>query len=619
MARTTQNKKKKLTNGEISELNKTAFNTMGDLYLLTDKDFNIVDANDTFCKKVGMTRTTLRKLKAPDLGGDVSIEKLRTYQTMAMEKPILFNFKYKLGNDKFQEFEVQYTAVNVKGALYFASVSREITEFSNLQQELKESNERFELISGATMEGLWEVNFASGAKWANDTHQKFYGLTSHDAVPPPAAWESRIHPSDRKRIVEGQDAAIKKRITKWNTEYWFNTHNKDYIYIYDRALFFYDKSGKLEKMMGSMVDVTALKKAQEQIQDQKDLSESIINSLPGAFYLISREGKFLRWNKNFEKITGYSAEEISNIHPQKFFNGKGGKILLEKVQEVFELGQAELEGDLLTKSGVELPFYFTGWRTFIGNQECLIGFGMDMSEIKKAQESIKKMERALSDQRVRDQKNISRAIINAQERERNYIGRELHDNVNQLLAGARLYLSMAAKQNSEMADLIKYPIELLDDGIREIRALTHKNITPSIDKDLKQLAEGIISLLETVPIKTSLKYSLQRPIDDDILINVYRILQEQANNIIKHSKAKTANLDISEEGQNLIIIIEDNGVGFNVNEYRDGVGLYNISSRVEAYDGHVEITSSPGHGCKTIIRIPVFQEKRGKRAYPVAR
>lgn len=581
---------------------------MGDLYLLTDKDFHIIDANEPMCKKVGFSKDKLIGMNSLDIGGDMDLERMRTYQAMATEKPILFNFTYKMKDGTLQDFEVQYTAVWVHGVVYFASVAREVTEFSNLQKELKESNERFELISSATMEGLWELNLATSTKWANDMHQKFYGLKPGDAVPPHEAWQARIHPADRKRVISALDRAIKAKKSKWNSQYWFNTHREDYIYIYDRTLLFYDQNQQLEKMMGSMVDVTALKNTQEQLQSQKNLSEGIINSLPGVFYLINKEGRFLRWNKNFEEITGYSAQEMRDIKPHRFFDYEGGRILLKKVREVFELGKAELEGDLLTKAGRKLPFYFSGWRTVIGNEECLIGVGMDMSEIKKAQESVKEMERRISDQRLRDQKTISRAIINAQERERNYIGRELHDNVNQLLAGVRLYLSMGAKKSDELADLIKYPKELLDSGIQEIRLLTHKNITPSVDKDLRQLVEGILDLLETVPIKTSLKYDLRSPLKADILINVYRILQEQANNIIKHSEASQASFEIYEDGPDLVIKIMDNGVGFDIKKYRDGIGLYNISSRVEAYDGMVKITSSPGSGCKTVIRIPAFQE-----------
>ncbi len=608
MTKAVTRKTKKLSSSEIAEINNKVFDSIGDLYMLTDKDFNIIDVNRPLCKKLGLTKSELLKRTSLDLdcNTDVYKKEMKRYQTLASKKPILFHFKYRAKNGNWQDYEVHYSSVIVKGKKYFASICREITEFVNLQQEIRESNDRFELMAGETLEGLWEMNLAENKSWANEAHQNYYGLTKEDPVPPANEWEKRIHPSVREKIIKDQQKAIKKKLPMLTCEYWFYTQKHGYIYIYDRALLSYDKKGKLIKMMGSMVNVTALKNAQEQVQNQKNLSEGIINSLPGVFYLFNQEGKFLRWNKNFEKVTGYSAVEVSNMKPEQFFDSKGGQILTEKINEVFKYGKAEMEGILLSKNGDESPFYFSGWKTVLEHMNCLIGVGIDMSEIKKAEESIKQMEREISEQQVQEQKSVSRAIIQTQERERNYIGRELHDNVNQLLAGARLYLSMGAKTSREFAELIKYPMELLDKGIREIRDLTHKNITPTGDKDLKQLSEGIMEILKAASIKCSLRYDLRNSLDDNLLINVYRILQELANNIIKHAKATKVNIGIKEKDGNLNIRIQDNGVGFTLNNIREGVGLYNISSRVQAYNGKVEITTAPGKGCKTNIVIPAF-------------
>lgn len=590
-------------------------NSMGDSALITDEHSNIVGANKAICDGLNISPASLRDLSTADLGGDISQGKIQQFRASSASGPVMFDMKVTSPDGSVLDYEVNLFEMTVNKKKYYGSVSRDITEFKQAQLELERSNKRFESIATATMEALWEVDIVTNIRWANEVHQKLYGLTRHDPVPPGAAWQERIHPSVRTKVIASLQDAVNRRKDKWITEYWFCTPTGAYIYIYDRTLLMYDEEGNLKRMMGSMVDLTELKNMQEELSIQKNLSEGIINSLPGVFYLLDREGRFLRWNKNFEKITGYSAEEIK-MHPaDKFVYKNEAHILHTKVKEVFQKGQAEMEATLVDKNGVGRPFYLSGWRTTIDNEECLIGTGMDITEMKKAQESVKRMELKITEQRIQEQKTISRAIINAQEKERNHIARELHDNVNQLLAGARLYLTMGAKKSDELSELMKYPLELLDTGIQEIRYLTHKNITPSNNPDLEQLLEGLKTMLLAASIDCTLRYNLTEQLEENLLINVYRILQEQVNNIMRHSKAKNVLIEISSHHNDLHIHTQDDGIGFDVHKLREGIGIYNLYSRVEAYNGIIGIQSEPGKGCTIDIKIPAFNGVAEERAH----
>jgi PAS domain S-box-containing protein len=389
-------------------------------------------------------------------------------------------------------------------------------------------------------------------------------------------------------------------------EYRFKTEDRGWINIYDRTYIVHDITGKVIRMLGSMLDITELKRVEKQIIGEKKLSDSIINSLPGIFYLYDEKGKFLRWNKNFETVSQYSASEIAEMHPLDLYDEDEKELLGTKINEVFEKGSAEVEAHFFTKKKEKIPYYFNGWLTEIEGKKYLIGTGIDITELKKAEASLHEMEQEILNQKVQEQKKIARAIINTQEKERNYIGRELHDNVNQILAGTRLYLNMAGKQNEMVKKLIAYPMELLDSSINEIRLLTHKHATPSKDIDLKQLIETLLTNLEeSTSIKTKLIYEISdKIIGDDLKINVYRILQEQINNIIKHAKPCNAFISIQADKDILNISIEDDGKGFDVNKKREGIGLSNIMNRVDSFNGEMVIESAPGNGCIIRIKIP---------------
>jgi PAS domain S-box-containing protein len=140
-------------------------------------------------------------------------------------------------------------------------------------------------------------------------------------------------------------------------------------------------------------DITARKRAEELILLERDFSKAVLDSLPGIFYLFDRKGKFLRWNKNLEVITGYSAEELGRMHALDIFADPDKALVQKRIKEVFVKGTADVEAELVTKSGKKTTYYFTG-HAFQGKEElCLIGTGTDISERKKLEEQLRKSQK----------------------------------------------------------------------------------------------------------------------------------------------------------------------------------------------------------------------------------
>ena len=110
------------------------------------------------------------------------------------------------------------------------------------------------------------------------------------------------------------------------------------------------------------------------------ISEEIINSLPGIFYMFNKKGRFFKWNKNFELVTGYTYDEIAKSSPLDYFTGETKKRIASKILSVFTKGEATVEGEFVTKSGKRIPHYFTGKRIKINNKTYLIGVGIDISD-----------------------------------------------------------------------------------------------------------------------------------------------------------------------------------------------------------------------------------------------
>jgi len=193
-----------------------------------------------------------------------------------------------------------------------------------------------------------------------------------------------------------------------------------------------------------------------------------------------------------------------------------------------------------------------------------------------------------------------------QEKERTYIGQELHDNINQILASVKIFLSIAGKKNAEIKELIKYPIELIDSSIEEIRLLCHKLVPPHKNIDLEALIRDLLlDLDENTMIKTDFTYSLPgKFLHNDLKLNIYRIIQEQLNNIVKHAGAKKISISVQAENNIIRIVMTDDGKGFDTTKKRKGIGILNMVNRVESFNGEMEIKSSADKGCKISIKIP---------------
>lgn len=127
------------------------------------------------------------------------------------------------------------------------------------------------------------------------------------------------------------------------------------------------------------------------IRQEKQLSDDIINNLPGMFYMLDEKGRFIRVNRQFLDVSGVGINELDRMMLQDFFDGQDKELVMQRVSDVFGRGSAQVEADFIAKSGNRLPYYFTGGRIRLDNHNCLVGLGTDISERKLAEELVKRM------------------------------------------------------------------------------------------------------------------------------------------------------------------------------------------------------------------------------------
>jgi two-component system sensor histidine kinase UhpB len=218
------------------------------------------------------------------------------------------------------------------------------------------------------------------------------------------------------------------------------------------------------------------------------------------------------------------------------------------------------------------------------------------------------LEKKLADQQIKQQRLITETTIQSQEQEKNQLGRELHDNINQILATVKMYLGISKSGQGVDNDLVGKSYEYLNEAIAEIRKLSHSLVAPSLGGI--GLQDALEDLIERFSVGNDLEVKLMYEVgdgyygDSKIELMFYRIIQEQINNIIKYAHAKNAVISFRKDEDKIYLTISDNGVGFDTTKTRKGIGLINIANRVSLYSGTLKVISSPGEGCTLEIEMP---------------
>lgn len=223
-----------------------------------------------------------------------------------------------------------------------------------------------------------------------------------------------------------------------------------------------------------------------------------------------------------------------------------------------------------------------------------------------------RLEEKLEEERLLKQKEITEATIQVQEKERNEISTELHDNVNQQLTVAMMYIASVQQKLPESSELLKQSSSFILNAIEEIRKLSQSLVTPLIKHfGLSKAVEGLmddISAVNTFQTELNADLFYEDDIKYDFKLNLFRIAQEQMNNIIKHAKAKHVSIDLTRDKNEIVFKVTDDGVGFDISQQRKGIGIYNIMSRADLYNGIVDIETAPGKGCTTKIIFPLTKD-----------
>jgi two-component system, NarL family, sensor histidine kinase UhpB len=361
-----------------------------------------------------------------------------------------------------------------------------------------------------------------------------------------------------------------------------------------------DELGKLARAFNAME--IQVEKSQKALEEKAENYKLLFENNPMPMWIISRDTlNVLDVNKSAINHYGYTREEFLKLNavdlrPKEDIE-KYLKWVRTRAHESDYAGvwrHKKKDGGLIKVDVIAQDILYQGL-------QARLVLSNDVTEKLKAEAELIKY-------RVEQQRIITEITIQAQEKEREEIGKELHDNINQLLAAAKMSLELGLKREND-TELFLKSIQNINLAIREIRQLSQTLVAPSLadialPDAIKEMVDNM-SLTSLMKVKMNIKNYDENKIEDDMKLMFYRIVQEQLNNIVKHARAKNVSIELTTTSVDTILIVKDDGVGFDTTKARKGIGLRNISSRVKFYNGSAEILSAPGEGTRVEVRLPL--------------
>lgn len=488
---------------------------------------------------------------------------------------------------------------------------RDITEEKEAQQKIITSEKRLRKAQELGRLGYWIWNIGSDKLWASGEAMKIWGFGQEEGMVPVKDVMQCV--LDKEKLVMAETDLMREN-KDYNIEIRIKPYRKNEIrFINAQAELERTESGALLRVSGTLKDITETKTYQQEIINEKQLSDNIINSLPGIFYLYTRAGKFLRWNKDFEKVSGYSGADIANMSPLDFFDETEREMLEKKIEDTFTFGQETVIANFLSRDGEKKPYYFTGKFIDYEGQSCLMGVGIDFSELKKAQELIKETTDQL--------RQLTAHLQSIREEERKRIGREIHDELGQQLTAIKMDIAWIDKNTTADNEVVKKKLQnvigLLDGSHLSIRRILSE-LRPGVLDNL-----GLVEAMEwlsrqftsNTSILSTFECTEKNPkISEAVATCVFRVYQESLTNIMRHASASEVKTSVEVKENKIIIGITDNGKGFDQVAIKGNksFGILGMKERVLSLGGEFELNSVLGAGTKIKVSLPAIQQNENQ-------
>jgi PAS domain S-box-containing protein len=477
-----------------------------------------------------------------------------------------------------------------------------ITESKNAQEVITKNERRFRALIENISDGLAVISPEGFIMDVSDSGKKILGLETKGLIGN-KKYIDLIHPGDFWKIHQAFQNILLNSAVLETLEYRFKMPDGNYKWL-EGTFHNLIHEETIKAVVLNFRDIAKRREQEEQLQASEEKYRYLFHNNPATIIIWTLDDfRIQEVNQTTINQLGYTRNELLCMSILDTRPIEDHERIINLSLELKKSGTTNTGvWKYKTKGGDFMFMNVSLHRINYGNNEAVLTLGTNVTDKIVLQKK-------LDEERRQKQQEITEAVLTAQENERAELGKELHDNINQILTTTRLYIEHALKKKEKQEELLQYSHEYISKAIHEIRQLSCTLMPPSLGEvSLKQaLDELFLNLKSLKDYKFEFEFLLEqeRVISDSLKLAIFRIIQEQLNNIVKHAEATTIAVRVVQLDHEIKVYVKDNGKGFNPQKGPRGLGLRNITSRANLYGGQVELNSQIGHGTELQVVFPL--------------
>ena len=289
------------------------------MWVVERDTMRILEVNDAALRQYGYSREEFRSLSLPGLRPPEDLPNFHEHWRRLVENSTpgksshvgLLPHRRKDGSDI--TVDVTATPITFEGRAAFISVAVDVTGRVRAEQEAREARERFEFISHAVNDTIWDLNLITGEVWRSGNYGAVFGRRPEEVAPRMEGWSDLVHPEDRERVVEGLHAVVNSGEKTWSAEYRLHRGDGTWGTMLDRAFVVHDASGRAVRMVGSMIDISDRKRIDQELLDQRRRFMAIFENAQDGILITNDDNRFVDVNPAGCAMFGYTREELLGL------------------------------------------------------------------------------------------------------------------------------------------------------------------------------------------------------------------------------------------------------------------------------------------------------------------
>ena len=581
------------------------------MWLFDLETFQFLDVNEAAISHYGYSRDEFMRMAVTDIRLEADLETFKEQlKGLAAQSIALGNLKHKRKDGSVIDVQVVGYKEIFMGRPSFLATITDVTDRLRVEAALRESEERFRIMADTAPVMIWMSGPDAAYNFFNKPWLDFTGRTAAQEFG--RGWTEGLHGEDAERWLRTYQSAFRNR-QPFGMEYRLRRADGEYRWILDRAVPRYTAKGEFSGYIGSCLDISERKTVEQALRAaHSDLERRVrertaelehktaevlaqaelLDLADEAILVRTLDDRVTYWNQGAERLYGWNRDQvlgqlippiIKTEFPEPFPKIRA-QILKEKSWQG-ELVQSKRDG-----SRIIVASRWTLWSDKAGNPLGFLELNTDITDRKRAEESV----RALSGR-----------LLQMQDEERRRIARELHDSAGQMVVALDIDLSVIESEISRLspgaAKACAESRELVQEMSKELRTISHLLHPPLLDEAglpsaVRWYVEGFAERSK-IPVDLQLSPELGR-LTPELETAIFRIIQEALTNVHRHSESATAAISILQSDGSVRVEVRDQGRGLSFEGRkrasappRTGVGIQGMRERVRQLGGNFDIHS----------------------------